>query len=93
LVYSSDTVLLTGHRLLMLARAVLTVERFLRTCLHNAKGKRQTAIADRTAQMNLSDEEFACVFRSMPGHDSGASRAGIPVHAGPPFRGIPGRLR
>ena len=34
-----------------------------------------------------------CVFRAMPGHDSGASRAGIPGHAGPPFRGMPGRLR
>lgn len=32
-----------------------------------------------------------CVFRLMPGHSSGASRAGIPVHAGPPFRRMPGR--
>jgi hypothetical protein len=32
-----------------------------------------------------------CVFRLMPGHSSGASRTGIPVHAGPPFRGMPGR--
>jgi hypothetical protein len=30
-----------------------------------------------------------CVFRLMPGHSSGASRAGVPVHAGPPFRGMP----
>jgi CRISP-associated protein Cas1 len=33
----------------------------------------------------------SCVFRLMPGHSSGASRAGIPVHAGPPFRRMPGR--
>lgn len=32
-----------------------------------------------------------CVFRLMPGHSSGASRAGIPGHAGPPFRWMPGR--
>jgi hypothetical protein len=32
-----------------------------------------------------------CVFRLMPGHSSGACRAGIPVHAGPPFRRMPGR--
>jgi hypothetical protein len=31
-----------------------------------------------------------CVFRRMPGCSSGASRAGIPVHAGPPFRLMPG---
>jgi hypothetical protein len=30
-----------------------------------------------------------CVFRSMPGHDSGACRARIPVDAGPPFRSMP----
>ena len=34
---------------------------------------------------------FCCVFRLMPGHSSGASRARIPVHAGPPFRRMPGR--
>ena len=32
-----------------------------------------------------------CVFRLMPGHSSGASRAAIPVDAGPPFRRMPGR--
>jgi hypothetical protein len=31
-----------------------------------------------------------CVFRLMPGHSSGASRAGIPDHAGPAFREMPG---
>jgi YD repeat-containing protein len=30
-----------------------------------------------------------CVFRSMPGRDSGPCRAGIPAHAGPPFRRMP----
>ena len=30
-----------------------------------------------------------CVFRSMPGHDSGACRAGIPLDAGPRFRSMP----
>ncbi|MDN5939297.1 MAG: hypothetical protein L0H83_11630, partial [Salinisphaera sp.] len=30
-----------------------------------------------------------CVFRSMPATSSGACRARIPVHAGPPFRCMP----
>jgi hypothetical protein len=33
-----------------------------------------------------------CGFRPMPGRHSGACRAGIPVHAGLPFRSMPGRL-
>jgi hypothetical protein len=32
-----------------------------------------------------------CVFRSMPATGSGACRAMIPVHAGPPFRSMPAR--
>jgi hypothetical protein len=36
-------------------------------------------------------DSLACVFRLMPGHSSGASRAGIPDHAGPAFRRMPGR--
>ena len=32
---------------------------------------------------------YVCVFRSMPGHDSGACRAGIPLDAGPRFRSMP----
>lgn len=31
----------------------------------------------------------SCVFRSMPATDSGACRARIPLHAGPPFRRMP----
>jgi hypothetical protein len=30
-----------------------------------------------------------CVFRSMPATSSGACRAMIPVHVGPPFRSMP----
>ena len=30
-----------------------------------------------------------CVFRLMPATSSGACRASIPVHAGPPFRSMP----
>jgi hypothetical protein len=36
-------------------------------------------------------ESLLCVFGLMPGHSSGVSRAGIPVHAGTRFRGMPGR--
>jgi hypothetical protein len=36
--------------------------------------------------LELPDE---CVFRSMPATSSGACRARIPVHAGPPFRLMP----
>ncbi len=32
---------------------------------------------------------WACVFRSMPATSSGACRAMIPVHVGPPFRSMP----
>jgi hypothetical protein len=34
-------------------------------------------------------KEDACVFRSMPATSSGACRAMIPVHVGPPFRSMP----
>jgi len=37
LAYISDIALVTGHRALMLARAVMTTDRFLATCVHNAK--------------------------------------------------------
>jgi len=56
---------------------------------HNAtsswggRRKRPLAFTEQVAIM--------CVFRPMPGQYSGASRAGIPVHAGPPFRRMPGR--
>jgi hypothetical protein len=33
--------------------------------------------------------DAVCVFRSMPATDSGACRATVPVHAGPPFRSMP----
>lgn len=33
--------------------------------------------------------EADCVFRFMPATDSGACRATVPVHAGPPFRSMP----
>jgi hypothetical protein len=47
----------------------------------------------RYGGVELTDAQSTagCVFQAMPGHDSGASRAGIPRHAGPPFRGMPGR--
>jgi hypothetical protein len=34
-------------------------------------------------------DDVPCVFRSMPATSSGACRARIPVHAGPPFRLMP----
>ena len=58
--YGSDVVLLTGERTLMLARAVVTVERFLSTCVHNAQpGRRKSeSIGDRTTEVRLSKREF-----------------------------------
>ncbi|MGH8254602.1 MAG: hypothetical protein ACRET0_00100 [Steroidobacteraceae bacterium] len=60
LAYVSDVLLVTGHRTLMLARAVVTVERFLRTCLYNAHSGRKLSesLADRTAEVDLSTGEF-----------------------------------
>ncbi|MGH8144025.1 MAG: hypothetical protein ACREU2_16100, partial [Steroidobacteraceae bacterium] len=51
----------TGERTLMLARAVVTVERFLATCMHNAQpGRRKSeSIGDRTTEVMLSQQEFA----------------------------------
>lgn len=60
LVYGSDVLLFTGHPTLMLARAVVTVERFLATCLHNAEpGRRKIdSLGDRTTEVNLSPQEY-----------------------------------
>jgi len=43
--------------------------------------------ADRRAALDAY--QACCVFRSMPATSSGACRAMIPVHAGPPFRSMP----
>lgn len=61
LAYVSDVVLLTGHQTLMLARAAVTVERLLRTCVHNAAPGRKhgDALGDVTTEVSLSDPEFA----------------------------------
>jgi len=58
--YLTEVLLLTGHRTLMLARAVVTIERLLRTSLHNAKKSRKLhePLADRTSEVILSEEEF-----------------------------------
>jgi len=60
LIYVSDVMLLTGHPTLVLARAAVTIERYLQTCLHNAQpGRRQTdSRGDVTAEVSLSEGEF-----------------------------------
>lgn len=60
LTYGSDVFLFTGQRTLMLARAVVTVERFLATCVHNAEPgrKKNDSLGDRTTEISLSAEEF-----------------------------------
>jgi hypothetical protein len=56
----SEITLFTGIPSLMLARMVLNVERFLKTSVFNARRGRKMSesLADRTAWINLSDEEF-----------------------------------
>jgi len=58
--YLTEVLLFTGHRTLMLARAVVTIERLLSTSLHNAKKRRKLhgPLADRTSEVLLSEEEF-----------------------------------
>ena len=60
LVYISDVMLLTGHPTLVLARAVVTIERYLTTCVHNAQPRRKTSnsLGDVTAEVSLSSLEF-----------------------------------
>lgn len=64
--YVSDVVLLTGNRTLLLARAAVTVERFLRTSMHNAKPGRKPehAMGDVTTEVSLSKAEFARLSKS-----------------------------
>ena len=61
LAYHCDVLLMTGHPTLMLARAVTTIERFLRTCAYNARPGRKVSasLGDRTTEVDLSPEEFA----------------------------------
>lgn len=73
LTYHSKVTLFTGRPSLMLARAVLNLERFLATCEYNAKPGRKVSesLADRTAQVRLSEEEFRQFATAMRGilHD------------------------
>ena len=66
LAYVSDVLLMTGHPTLMLARAAVTMERFLRTCVYNAKPGRalSESLGDRTAEVDLSEEEFGGLSRA-----------------------------
>jgi len=43
----------------------------------------------RHVRPKFSCDACTCGFWPMPATDSGASRAGVPVHAGPPFRSMP----
>lgn len=65
LAYISDTTLLTGHRALMLARAVVTIDRFLGTSIHNAKQRRHNIgpLGDRTTQVRVADVQFPQVAK------------------------------
>lgn len=66
LTYVSDVVLLTGNRTLLLARAAVTVERYLRTAIHNAKPglTPEHAMGDVTTEVSLSSAEFARLSKS-----------------------------
>lgn len=65
--FLSEIALVTGIRSLMLARAVVTVERFLKTCQFNSvPGRRiSESRADRTAMINLSEKEFGQFSNAM----------------------------
>ena len=60
LVFVSDVMLLTGHPTLVLARAAVTIERYLQTCLHNAQPGRRLgdSLGDVTAEVRLSSRAF-----------------------------------
>jgi len=51
----------------MLARAVVTVERFLATCVHNAEPgrRRNDSLGDRTTEISLSEEEFGRMSKTI----------------------------
>ena len=65
--YLSEIPLFTGNPSLMLARAVVNVERFLRTGEYNAKPGRAVSesLADRTTQVPLSEREFRLFVAEM----------------------------
>ena len=73
LAYLSEITLVTGIPSLMLARAVITVERFLKTCAFNGKPGRRVSesMADRTAVVTLSEDQFKEFAQAMRGilHD------------------------
>ena len=69
LAYQSDIILFTGVPSLMLAHAVINIQRFLSTNLFNARPGRKLSesLVDRTALMELSEQqflEFATAMRS-----------------------------
>jgi hypothetical protein len=68
----SEITLLTGTPL-MLARAVVNIERFLKTVEYNARPRKKMSesLADRTAVVNLSEAEFRGFSTAMRGilHD------------------------
>jgi hypothetical protein len=64
--YVSDVVLLTGNPTLVLARAAVTIERYMRTCIHNANSQRNVgeSLGDITTQVKLSRAEFLRLSRA-----------------------------
>ena len=58
--YVSDVYLLTGNPTMVLARAAVTIERYMRTCIHNAKSERDVgeSLGDITTEVKLSRAEF-----------------------------------
>jgi hypothetical protein len=60
LAHLSEIILFTGNPTLMFARTGVTAERFFKTCIYNAKRGRKVSdsLADRTAFVELSREEF-----------------------------------
>ncbi len=97
----SEITLFTGSPPLMLARAVVNIERFLKTVEYNAKRRKQMgeSLADRTAVVNLSEAEFQCFSSAMRGilHDFVESSdrrllAGVSRDDSQPKRGLRRRL-
>lgn len=68
-------------------------EMFMKLALRAQNQSRMTwvslAAIKNPTQVAIVRQANFCVFRPMPGQYSGASRAGIPAHAGPPFRRLP----
>lgn len=64
LMHVSDLILVTGHPLLVFARAVVNIERYLSTCARNAKAEHRAGEppSEITTQEVLSEEEYALLF-------------------------------